>query len=114
MNPGPILIMINTFPTLTRVLLFSSLIKSENTKTYLLSCIYNQNPSPTLNNGNTQIPNTPSYSIDDDPLCDIVVSNIWEDESDLVELDNPLCSLNDLYLCGGSVHNYDVEFTFDA
>jgi hypothetical protein len=22
--------------------------------------------------------------------------------------------LNDLYLCGGSVHNYDVEFTFDA
>jgi hypothetical protein len=36
-------------------------------------------PSPTPNNGNTQIPmNTPSYTIIDDPLCDIIVSNIWE------------------------------------
>jgi hypothetical protein len=38
-------------------------------------------PYPTRNNGNTQIPmNTPSYTIDDDLLCDIIVSNIWEDE----------------------------------
>jgi hypothetical protein len=58
--------------------------------------------------------NTPSYTIDDDPLCDIIVSNIWEDENDLVELDDPLRSLDDLYLCGDSIHNYDVEFTFDA
>jgi hypothetical protein len=70
-------------------------------------------PSPTPNNGNTQIPmNTPSYTIDDDPLCDIIVSNIWEDENNLVELDDPLCSLNDLYLCGDSIHNYDVEIYF--
>jgi hypothetical protein len=72
-------------------------------------------PSSTPNNGNTQIPmNTPSYTVDDDPLCDKIVSNIWEDENDLVELDDPLCSLDDLYLCGDSTHNYDVEFTFDA
>jgi hypothetical protein len=58
--------------------------------------------------------NTPSYTIDDDPLCDIIVYNIWEDENDLVELNDPLCSLDDLYLCGDSVHKYDVEFTFDA
>jgi hypothetical protein len=58
--------------------------------------------------------NAPSYTIDDDPLCDIIVSNIWEDENDLVDLDDPLCSLDDLYLCGDSIHNYDVEFTFDA
>jgi hypothetical protein len=72
-------------------------------------------PSPTPNNGNTQIPmNTPSYTIDDDPLCDIIVSNIWEYDNDLVELDDPLCSLDDLYSCGDSIHNYDVKFTFDA
>jgi hypothetical protein len=58
--------------------------------------------------------NTASYIIDDDPLCDIIVSNIWEDDNDLLELDDPLCSLDDLYLCGDSIHNYDVEFTFDA
>jgi hypothetical protein len=58
--------------------------------------------------------NTPSYTIDDDPLCDIIVSNIWEDENYLVKLDDPLCSLDDLYLCGASIHNYDVEFTFDV
>jgi hypothetical protein len=37
MNPDPILIRRNTFPTLPRVLLFSASIKSENTKTYSLS-----------------------------------------------------------------------------
>jgi hypothetical protein len=36
---------------------------------------------------------TPSYTINDDPLCDIIVSNIWEDENDIVKLDDPLCSL---------------------
>jgi hypothetical protein len=72
-------------------------------------------PSSTLNNGNTQIPmNSPSCTLDDDPLCNITASNIWEDENDLVELDDPLCSFDDLYLCGDSIHNYDVEFTFDA
>jgi hypothetical protein len=44
MNPGPILIVRNTFPTHLHALLFSALFKSENTKTYLLSCIHLQNP----------------------------------------------------------------------
>jgi hypothetical protein len=38
---------------------------------------------------------TAYYIIDDDPLCYIIVSNIWEDENDLLELDDPLCSLDD-------------------
>ena len=51
-------------------------------------------PSSTPNNGNIQIPmNNPSYTIssDDDsslpssPLCGTIVSNIWEDESDIIE-----------------------------
>jgi hypothetical protein len=34
-------------------------------------------PSPTPNNGNTQIPmNSPLYSVDDDPLCIISLSNL--------------------------------------
>jgi hypothetical protein len=48
------------------------------------------------------------------PLCGTITTNIWEDESDLVELDDPLYSLDDSYLCGESIHNYDVEFTFNA
>jgi hypothetical protein len=48
MNPDPLLIIRNTFTMLARVLLILALIKSENTKTYLLSCIYNQNPKTTL------------------------------------------------------------------
>jgi hypothetical protein len=52
--------------------------------------------------------NAPSYTIDDDPLCDIIVSNIWEDENDLVELDDTLCSLDELCICGDSIHNLDV------
>jgi hypothetical protein len=48
-------------------------------------------PSSSPNNGNTQIPmNTSSYTIDDDPLCDIIDSNIWEDENDLIMLANML------------------------
>jgi hypothetical protein len=68
-------------------------------------------PSSNPNNRNTQIPmNALSYTIDDDPLCDIIVSNIWEDENDQVELDDPLCSWDELYICGDcdSNHNYDV------
>jgi hypothetical protein len=53
-------------------------------------------------------------SLPGSPLCGTITTNIWEYESDLVELDDPLCLLNDLYLCGDSIHNYDVEFTFDA
>jgi hypothetical protein len=72
-------------------------------------------PSSDPHNGNTQITmNTSSYTIDDDPLCDIIVSIIWEDENNLIDLDDPLCTLDDSYLCGDSIHNYDVEFTFDA
>jgi hypothetical protein len=44
MNPGPNLIIRNTFPTHLQVLLFSASFKSENTKTYLLSCIHLKNP----------------------------------------------------------------------
>jgi hypothetical protein len=47
-EPGPILIIRNTFPTLARVRLFSALIKSENTKTYLLSCNNIKNPKTPL------------------------------------------------------------------
>jgi hypothetical protein len=48
------------------------------------------------------------------PLCGTITTNIWKDKSDLVELDDPLCSLEDSYLCGDFIHNYDVEFTFDV
>ena len=72
-------------------------------------------PSPTPNNGNTQIPmNTPSYTIDDDPLCDISLSNLWEDHDDVKEIDDTISSLDDLSLCGDSIHNYVIESTFDA
>jgi hypothetical protein len=44
MNPGPILIIRNTFRTHLDELLFSASFKSENTNTHLLSCIHLQNP----------------------------------------------------------------------
>jgi hypothetical protein len=44
MNPSKILIMRNTFPTLARVFLISSLIKSENTKTYYFLTIVSKTP----------------------------------------------------------------------
>jgi hypothetical protein len=44
MNPGPISIIRNTFPTHLHALLFSASFKSENIKTHLLSCIQLQNP----------------------------------------------------------------------
>ena len=69
-------------------------------------------PSPTPNNGNTQ--NTPSYNIDDDPLCDISLSNLWEDHDDVKEIDDTISSLDDLSICGDSIHNYVIESTFDA
>jgi hypothetical protein len=37
-----------------------------------------------------------------------------EDESDLIELDDPLCSLDDKSLCGDSIQNYVVMFNFNA
>jgi hypothetical protein len=43
MNLGPIYIIRNTFPTLLYALLFLALNYSENTKTYLLLCIHNEN-----------------------------------------------------------------------
>jgi hypothetical protein len=48
MNPGPILIIRNTFPMLARVFKNSSLIKSENTTTYLLFCNHIKNPKTPL------------------------------------------------------------------
>jgi hypothetical protein len=56
--------------------------------------------------------NTPSYNIDDDPLCDISLSNLWEDHDDVKEIDDTIISLDDLFLCGDSIHN--VESTLDA
>jgi hypothetical protein len=48
MNPGPILIIRNTFPALARVFKSSSLIKFENTKIYLLSCNHIKNSKTPL------------------------------------------------------------------
>ena len=68
-------------------------------------------PSPTPNNG---IPmNTPSYIIDDDPLCDFSLSNLWEDCDEIKEIDDTMSSLDDLSLCGDSTENYVVKFAFD-
>jgi hypothetical protein len=47
MNPGPILIIRNTFPTYLHALLFSVLFKSENTKTHYLLA-YNYKPKNTF------------------------------------------------------------------
>ena len=44
MNPGPFLIIRNTFYLLILAFTFSALIKSENTKNIFTSCNYNQNP----------------------------------------------------------------------
>jgi hypothetical protein len=46
MNPGPILIIRNTFPTLARVFLISSLIKSKNTKHIYFLAIISKTPLP--------------------------------------------------------------------
>jgi hypothetical protein len=48
MNPGLILTIRNTFPMHLHTLLFSASFYSENTKTYSLSCIHNQNPKTPL------------------------------------------------------------------
>ena len=58
--------------------------------------------------------NTPSYIIDDDPLCDFSLSNLWEDCDEIKEIDDTMSSLDDLSLCGDSTENYVVKFTFDA
>ena len=50
----------------------------------------------------------------DSPLCGTIVSNIWEDETDINDIDDTLCSLDDKSLCGDSIKNYVLEFTFDA
>jgi hypothetical protein len=44
MNPGPILIIRNTFPTLPYVFLFLVIINSENTKNIFTFCNYTENP----------------------------------------------------------------------
>ena len=58
--------------------------------------------------------NTPSCIIDDDPLCDFSLSNLWEDYVDIKEIDDTMSSLDNLSLCGDSTVNYVVKFTFDA
>ena len=53
----------------------------------------------------------------DSPLSGSIVSNLWEDENDINdinEIDDPLCSLDDKSLCGDSIENYIVEFASNA
>ena len=57
-------------------------------------------PSPTPNNGNPM--NTPSNNIDHYPLCDISLSQLWEDCDEIKEIDDTMSSLDDLSLCGDS------------
>ena len=89
-------------------------------------------PSSSPNNGNEQIPmKTPSYtiasnddiycdkpilddSLPDSPLCGKIVSNIWEDENDINEIDCTLFSFDDKSLCGDSIKNFANEFSFNA
>ena len=49
MNPGPFLIIRNTFPTTFKHLLHSAILKSENTKTLLLLAFTYKNPKNTIN-----------------------------------------------------------------
>lgn len=48
MNPGPILIIRNTFPTLLSSLLFSAIYYFENTKILSILAITHKNPKTTL------------------------------------------------------------------
>ena len=50
----------------------------------------------------------------DNPLCEIILSNLWEDDNDINDIYDPLCSLDDKSLCGVSIENYDVEFASNA
>jgi hypothetical protein len=71
-------------------------------------------PSPTPRNGNEHILTNDDLSLSSSPLCGTIMTNIWEDESDIIELDDPLCSLHDNSLCGECIQNYEIKFTFDA
>jgi hypothetical protein len=48
MNPGPVLIIRKTFPTLLLAFLFLTLMKSENTKITFTFCSYTQNTKAAL------------------------------------------------------------------
>jgi hypothetical protein len=71
-------------------------------------------PSPTPSNGNEHILTNDVLSLSSSPLCETIMTTIWEDESDTIELDGTLCSLDDNSLCGESIQNYEIKFTFDA
>jgi hypothetical protein len=71
-------------------------------------------PSPTPSNGNEYILTNDDLSLSSSPLSGTIMTNIWEDESDIIELDDPLCSLDDNSFCGESIQNYENKFTFDA
>jgi hypothetical protein len=66
--------------------------------------------------------NTSSYTISskDDPSllstppCGTIVSNIWENESDIKQIYDAITSLDDWSLCGDSIQNYVVKFALDA
>ena len=47
-------------------------------------------------------------------VYDIFSPPTIEDESDLIEFDDPLCSLDHKSLCGDSIQNYVVMFNFNA
>jgi hypothetical protein len=71
-------------------------------------------PSPTPRNGNEHILTNDDLSLSSSPLCGTIMTNIWEDESDIIELYDPLCSSDDNSLCGEYIQNYEIKFTFDA
>ena len=56
---------------------------------------------------------SPIYD-DYNDVYDIFSPPTIEDESDLIEFDDPLCSLDDKSLCGDSIQNYVVMFNFNA
>jgi hypothetical protein len=60
-------------------------------------------PSPTPSNGNEHILTNDDLLLSSSPLCETVMTNIWEDEIYIIELDDPLGSLDDNSLCGESI-----------
>jgi hypothetical protein len=62
-------------------------------------------PSPTPNNGNEHILTNDDLSLSCSPLCGTIMTNIWEDESDIIELDDPLCNIKEMVEIIKSSHN---------
>jgi hypothetical protein len=48
------------------------------------------------------------------PLYETIMSNLWEDYDAIKEIDDAISSLDGWSLCGDSIKNYVVKFTFNA